>query len=128
LIEFETWFPQIVGYARLISDGDTLRRSWLHGDRTETSVTDFDELWEQVFDDLDSDTLEKQMVAKINDNNLRDLTTQFLARLRYVESAVRSGSALQEPTSLLGSPQWALLETTAAELARASSGHDISAA
>ncbi len=55
MIDFETiWLPQIVGYARLISSGQ-LEAEWLGQALATTSVTDPDELGEQVFDDLDAD-------------------------------------------------------------------------
>jgi hypothetical protein len=52
MIDFErVWLPQIVAYAELISAGQ-LQDQWLGRVGTITSVTDPDELFEQVFDDL----------------------------------------------------------------------------
>lgn len=50
----EVWLPQIVSYARLISSGQ-LEAEWLGLQVASTSVTDLDELREQVFDDLDAE-------------------------------------------------------------------------
>jgi hypothetical protein len=55
MIDFEqVWLPQIVQYARLVSTGQ-LEDEWLGRVTATTSVTDPDELHEQVFDDLDAD-------------------------------------------------------------------------
>lgn len=57
MIDFEqVWLPQIVQYARLIGTGQ-LENEWLGRVTPATSVTDPDELHEQVFDDLDADRI-----------------------------------------------------------------------
>ena len=57
MIEFErVWFPQIVSYAKLISTGQ-LEDEWLGRLAPKTSVTDPNELHEQVFDDLDAERI-----------------------------------------------------------------------
>jgi hypothetical protein len=55
MIDFEhVWLPQIVQYAELISSGQ-LEAEWQGRAKATTSVTDRDELHEQVFDDLDAE-------------------------------------------------------------------------
>ena len=57
MIDFmHVWLPQIVQYAKLISTGQ-LEDEWLGRVASTTSVTDPDELHEQVFDDLDADNI-----------------------------------------------------------------------
>ncbi len=57
MIDFEqVWLPQIIGYARLISTGQ-LENQWLGQSDAMTSVTDPDELHEQIYDDLDADAI-----------------------------------------------------------------------
>ena len=55
MIDFEhVWLPQIVQYAKLISSGQ-LMAEWQGRAKATNSVTDPDELHEQVFDDLDAE-------------------------------------------------------------------------
>jgi hypothetical protein len=57
MIDFEhVWLPQIVSYATIISTGQ-LEDQWLGRLGTVTSVTDPDELHEQIFGDLDADAV-----------------------------------------------------------------------
>jgi hypothetical protein len=57
MIDFKNvWLPQIVGYATIISNGQ-LEDQWLGRLGEVTSVTNPDELQEQVFGDLDADTI-----------------------------------------------------------------------
>lgn len=57
MIDFEqVWLPQIVRYAELVS-ASKLDDAWLGRATPTTSITDPDELHEQVFDDLDADVV-----------------------------------------------------------------------
>lgn len=96
MIDFRgVWLPQIKGYAEQV-EGGQLEREWLGLVEVATSITNPEELLEQVFDDLDADGiwagnrndsgLSPQAVAAIDD---------FLAALRNmsetdVSSAVAS--------------------------------------
>jgi len=50
------WLPQIITYAELISTGQ-LEREWLGQTTPMTSVTDPDELHEQIFEDIDAENV-----------------------------------------------------------------------
>ncbi len=41
----------------------------MNGDYSKTSITSFDELYEQIFDDLDSDVLEKDLSIYMSDDS-----------------------------------------------------------
>lgn len=57
MIDFKNvWLPQIVGYATIISNGQ-LEDQWLGRLGAVISVTNPDELHEQVFGDLDADAI-----------------------------------------------------------------------
>lgn len=57
MIDFKNvWLPQIIHYADLVSSAQ-LEAQWLGQIEATTSVTDPDELYEQVFDDLDAETI-----------------------------------------------------------------------
>ena len=88
MIDFEqVWLPQIVEYARLVSAGQ-LENEWLGQVTATTSVTDPDELHEQIFDDLDAD----RIWSANHDNSvlpkaLIDAIDRFLAALRNVDGS-----------------------------------------
>jgi hypothetical protein len=88
MIDFkDVWLPQLISYARLISSGQ-LEAEWLGRVAATTSVTDPDELYEQVFDDLDADGI----WAKWRDHNAvsaegRDAVDRFLQALREIEQS-----------------------------------------
>ena len=57
MIDFErVWLPQILQYAKLIGSGQ-LEAEWQRRAKATTSITDPDELHEQVFDDLDAERI-----------------------------------------------------------------------
>jgi hypothetical protein len=88
MIDFkQVWLPQIVQYARLISAGQ-LENEWLGRATATTSVTNPDELYEQVFDDLDAD----DVWTKNRDNSglpksAVDAIDRFLAALRNMDDS-----------------------------------------
>jgi hypothetical protein len=100
MIDFEqVWLPQIVEYARLVSAGQ-LENEWLGRATATTSVTDPDELHEQIFDDLDAD----RIWAANHDNSripkaLIDAIDRFLAALRNVDGS--------NPQHVVTSAAWA---------------------
>jgi hypothetical protein len=85
MIDFENvWLPQIVSYARLISSGQ-LEAEWLGRVAAVTSVTDPDELCEQVFDDLDADGIWAEWRNRSGlSTNGRDAVDRFLQALREI--------------------------------------------
>jgi hypothetical protein len=88
MIDFENvWLPQIVSYARLISSGQ-LEAEWLGQAASATSVTDPDELYEQVFDDLDADGIwADQRDCNALSADGRQAIECFLQALRSIEEA-----------------------------------------
>lgn len=53
---FRTWLPAIIGYGEAVENG-VIQRAWANGDRSQTSAYYSGELYEQVFDDLASDSM-----------------------------------------------------------------------
>lgn len=45
---FRIWLPQIIGYAEMIADETVLRKAWVKGDRSRTSVYYPGELFDQI--------------------------------------------------------------------------------
>lgn len=88
MIDFaQVWLPQIVQYARLISTGQ-LEDEWLGRATAATSVTDPDELHEQVFDDLDADAIwaENRDQSGLPAATV-DAIDRFLAALRHLDES-----------------------------------------
>lgn len=118
MIAWETWIPQIVRYARLIEDGETLRLAWEENNYTNTSVTDFDEMYEQVFGDLASDEfLERlpQFVEVERERAIRD----FLEGINTVDKARKDDASLMAPATLVASAHWDHLKAAAKTLIEA---------
>jgi hypothetical protein len=107
MISFQTWLSQIVGYCQFIVDESGVRKSWIEGDFSQTSVTGFDELYEQVFDDLDSDDCEKMMISNLSDFPLKaGAVSGFLSELRRINLIIENNEDLQPADALLSSSEW----------------------
>jgi hypothetical protein len=107
MIPFKTWLPQIIGYCQLVVDAEGLERAWVDGDFSLTSVTDFDELYEQIFDDLDSDNIEKELTTYLsNDVTARKKISDFLSALRVVNIYREDKLMLSNSSDLLNSYEW----------------------
>jgi hypothetical protein len=110
VIPFQTWFSQIVGYGHFIADTSGVRRAWVDGDCSQTSVSDFDELYEQIFDDLDSDAFERDLHKSLpRDPGAQELLATFLQEIRAIDSMRGHDHRLQSATGLLGSAEWSRL-------------------
>ena len=122
---------QIVEYSRFIIDDLSVRRAWVEGDFSRTSVTGVDELYEQIFDDLDSDALERELGTHFADDASKGLAlTAFLEKLRAVDTARSNDKRLMSPTVLLRSTEWSELVQAARIVAlkfqRGASGRELS--
>ena len=88
MIDFENvWLPQIVSYAALVRD-QQLEDQWLGRSATLTSVTSPNELYVQVFDDLDADRIwaDARQNAELSPQ-ARDAIDRFLTALRSIDEA-----------------------------------------
>jgi hypothetical protein len=125
MIPFDTWLSQIVIYCRFVLDTVGLRRAWVEGDALRTSVTGFDELYEQIFDDLDSDGMERQLAMQLsNDSAARQALSGFLESLRNVGDLRQTRSELQSAAALIRSPEWQNVERAAREVLLETTGDD----
>jgi hypothetical protein len=99
MIDFEhVWLPQIVGYAKIISTG-RLEDQWLGRVGVVTSVTDPDELQEQVFGDLDADAIWiKARESLQSPPSTIDAIDVFLAALHEIDES--------DAAALLASKVW----------------------
>jgi hypothetical protein len=118
MIPAEVWIPQIVGYADWVSDPKNTWRVWVEGDHSETSVTDYDELYEQVFDDLDADGVETEALAVL-DAQRGQAIREYLQAMRDADDAIAADSALSDASVLLKSDAWRRVEQAGAKVAAA---------
>ena len=71
---------------------------------------DFDELYEQLFDDLDSDEFEKRLPQLFVANpEYSTCMSGFLAAVRAVDESITTSPTLRDPGNLLESRVWAAL-------------------
>jgi hypothetical protein len=97
-------------YIRFVADEPLVRRVWVNQEPGLTSVGHFDELFEQVFDDLDADALSPEMLA--NNREEARVIGAFLDAMRRASDAhptVRPGDA----AAFLASPEWRSLNSIA---------------
>jgi hypothetical protein len=107
MIDFEhVWLPQILGYAKIIITGQ-LEDQWLGRIDAVTSVTDPDELYEQIFDDLDAENIwsEARQLGKLPQPAV-DAMDRFLRALHDVDG--RDGAAF------VSSEAWTKVQEAAA--------------
>jgi hypothetical protein len=86
MIDFEqVWLSHIIGYARLIGTGQ-LEQEWLGSSPRATSVTDPDELHEQVFDVLDAESLwaENRLAPELS-TQATEAIDSFLTALQNID-------------------------------------------
>ncbi|MFN7550400.1 MAG: hypothetical protein ACK59M_14860 [Pseudomonadota bacterium] len=117
MIRFGTWLPQILAYARFLADSDAVRRAWIDGDLSETSISDFDELYEQIFDDLDSKSFLEGLPTYIPSEAVaQELIRRFLSEIESIDVARANDQSLATAASLVGSHEWSRVAEIAREL------------
>jgi hypothetical protein len=123
----KAWLPQLLRYAELVSDENTLRRAWRDGNSSETSVTSYQELFEQLFEDMRADEVRSKLDYYLGDDlDLRLATDQFISALSHVESWTKHRSNSRE--SIFESDAWSVARERATELLRVANSSGISSA
>jgi hypothetical protein len=114
MIDFkDIWLPQIISYAAFIADENTVRDVWISGDQTITSATSYDELYEQVFGDLDSKAIWKDHKKELSDKaNLQLSIDDFLNNFLLVDAQFGKRNCTDH-AALLMTPLWKQLRQTA---------------
>jgi hypothetical protein len=117
MIEFETWISQIAGYCNFVSDEHQVRKAWISRDFSDTSVTDFDELYEQIFDDLDSNSFMLNLDKYLpNADKKRNAITQFILMLQEMDRIRIKNSNLLDASLLIASDQWKCVQNSALDV------------
>lgn len=114
MIELKTWLRQIVGYCEFVVDDMRLRQAWIKRDFSETSVTDFDELYEQIFDDLDASHFAENLHRHLpNSERMATTIADFIATLQEMDRVRMENTDLLDASVLLDSDQWQLVRKSA---------------
>lgn len=123
MIPYPTWLSQILGYCHFVTDSVGVRRAWIDGDFTRTSVTDFDELYEQIFDDLDSDAFERELATYlVEDKRAIGALCSFFDAIRGADVARKKEAGLRNSKNLLRSEEWFLIVSAAEKVLAAFEG------
>jgi hypothetical protein len=124
-----TWLPQIISCAEELHDG-RLKRAWAEGDRSSTAYYS-GELYEQVFDDLDSDSMVAEArLALGHYPALISALESFLLSLKQLDAWIEEhvdtstwGLGKERPATVPGiflSDEWRAAQGSAAALVSAS--------
>lgn len=106
----EVWVPQMLWYCELIADDKRL--AWAFNqepDRIWTSVTDYDELMEQIFDDLDALGMLPSLAQSPIEDGLKITLETFVSRLAQFDE--RKGEDEFDNKS----PAWLSVKAAAAD-------------
>jgi hypothetical protein len=114
MIEFQTWIEQMIRYCHLICDDSILKNAWIDHIIGITSVTDFEELYVQIFDDLDADNFRLELPTHLKDNlPLCEAVIFFLDSIREFDVERDGSSQLTDPSVFLASRQWKAVQSSA---------------
>jgi hypothetical protein len=126
---FRTWLPQIIGYAESVEDG-TIQKAWADRDLTKTSAYCSDELYEQIFGDLDSERMAAEAREALCDHPLvADGVEHFLSSLKRLDDWIEAhvdtdewGKRQTVPIAvsrIFESQEWSAAQSAAATLVTA---------
>ena len=111
MIELQTRLSYIGGISEFILNQDEIRSVWINKKLGITSLMDFDELFVQLFDDLDMEELEREPSDLLSmDAPSRNRILNFLNSVRDVDKAIENDRRLRDPSRLLTSDSWRNLE------------------
>ena len=112
------WLPQILGFAALIADGEL--ECWTQGHSRRARVASFDELHEQVFEDLQAEAMLRELAVRLpGEVERQEAIASFLRALAHVRLQISAFPQLREPRRLFASRSWSHLRGAAESLRRA---------
>lgn len=111
------WKPQVSRYAQTIVRQEELRRCWVNGHCEHTSVISFDELYEQVFGDLDSRIMIEiaQYEPSLSDA-IKLALREFIDSLESANLIESVNNSICNVEKLLNSPSWRRVYSAASNL------------
>ncbi len=103
-----------------LADRDSVERVWLNGDSTITSLTSFNELYEQLFDDLDASSyLETHGKSATLARAQKQAIANFLCLLRDFDDRPFIMNRKENSAAILSSAAWASIQSAAQVLVAA---------
>lgn len=112
MIQFSDWFRQIVTTCELIASEDALERKWVAHEVGITSIIDFEELYEQVFGDLDSEACLKKFGGIMQAESISAVKS-LLTALRANDALIMNRAELKRPSELFQHEYWVALKDAA---------------
>ena len=107
MIELSVWLENVIGTCDLIHKNNLLEKVWLDKSADITSITEPDELFEQIFHDLDADNFEHSPEFVNNcEKSLKESIIKFLESLRVFEKLVDDDLDLIKLKILLAKEEW----------------------
>lgn len=117
MIENEVWIEGIAGTADLIATG-VIDHVWSTKEYGLTSILYYDELYEQVIGDLDSEEILKQFCrSELYTPELKAAASDFIAELMELDRKI-VGSKLKAEADILNMPEWRHFKKTSAVVAQ----------
>jgi hypothetical protein len=117
MIEFTAWRLQLLRYCDFILAADAVWNAWVDNNYSKTSITDFDELYEQLFDDLDSESILENLSSLIQDKLSEGAITEFLLAIKTFDIEARPIIDRKDNRNLLMSMQWNIVRDAAKNVA-----------
>lgn len=108
MIKVRTWLTQIVRYCEFITNDDAVKKAWIDCDLSDTSVSGFNELYEQIFDDLDSDNFDFE-----SSGISLDLVTRIKNFIKCLHELNKTFEDDSSSADILKSKQWTELKRSA---------------
>jgi len=118
MIDFrKAWLPQLVGYAELVADESMLAKAWLEGDRSQTSVIDYTEFFEQVLGDMHAEEVRNSLARHLSGNfHLQRAVDGFICAISQTENWVNEQPSRPTANEVLKSQQWNASQERAVEV------------
>lgn len=119
-IPFDVWLDGILRTATFLANNNLLRRVWIEGDYSVTSITNISEAQEQLFDDLDA---ENQILLHSNKNTLTDIEKDTLKKFIDIfacfdEAVFMKDNGIIDHEQILNSNEWAKVSAAAETVVR----------
>ena len=121
---FRTWLPQIIGYAEMVDEETVLRKAWVKGDRSKTSVyypgeliSQLDDLTAPVRDDIDARLADCRPLALCIRSFLHSAETLWFAAEATMDvQSWGEGRQIAGAKGIFSSHEWRKLQDHARQL------------
>jgi hypothetical protein len=120
MLDFDrVWLPQILGFASLVAD-ERVEADWIRGDTSRTRVASLQELYEQVFEDLDSAAVAAELHRHLPGRvDRQEALASFLRAITHAHLQVEANPRLRDPRRLFATRSWLHLRGAAEALRQA---------